>query len=672
MDAPGKLNVPDTGQTRCYDEAGNEIDRPQPGEDLYGQNGCFIVSPLSYTKLGNNGEKLSDNATWGDGYRMVLDRNTGLIWEVKSPNPDDVNYRDDKYSWQDAQDVYISKLNAQSYGGHSDWRLPNKDELRSIIDYSRSNPAIDEWYFPNCQNAFYWCLITYEMQPYFAWGIFFSLGSGIAYGKSNPHHVRAVRGGYDRAFGQPDQWRFRDNGDGTTTDLTTGLMWQKGENERMDWFEAIKYCENLRLAGYSDWRLPNIKELNTILNLNYDDGWWYHKDAFPAEGLEPPLLHYFSSTTYETTYAWVTNFCYGYDGYYANKRAKLLFRAVRNTTPAKSTVAQFRLPDTGQVKCYDDEGNQISAPKQGGKSYGQDGLYNINPLSYTKLRENGNELEDDTTWEQGFRMVRDNNTGLIWEIKSPDPGDVNFKGDRYNWQDAQEVYIADLNKRNYGGFRDWRLPSKEELRSIANYNGDIPAADSNYFPNCLPVFYWSTDSYGSNTALAWGIYFAYGCGICYSKNNFYHVRAVRGGYNKGFGNPRLYAFKDNGDGTITDLNTGLMWKKDESPEMNWEGALKYCEELELAGHSDWRLPSIREIATLLDLSYKDSTWFHKEFFPDVKTAPLGFYWASTTYGDSFGWGVNFQFGYDGYYAGKKHGCYPFRPVRSIRNGYNSL
>jgi len=113
-------------------------------------------------------------------------------------------------------------------------------------------------------------------------------------------------------------------------------------------------------------------------------------------------------------------------------------------------------------------------------------------------------------------------------------------------------------------------------------------------------------------------------------------------------------------------------KKDESPEMNWEGALKYCEELELAGHSDWRLPSIREIATLLDLSYKDSTWFHKEFFPDVKTAPLGFYWASTTYGDSFGWGVNFQFGYDGYYAGKKHGCYPFRPVRSIRNGYNSL
>ena len=52
MDAPGKFNLPDTGQIRCYDKAGNEIDRPQPGESLYGQNGCFIVSPLSYTKLG--------------------------------------------------------------------------------------------------------------------------------------------------------------------------------------------------------------------------------------------------------------------------------------------------------------------------------------------------------------------------------------------------------------------------------------------------------------------------------------------------------------------------------------------------------------------------------------------------------------------------------------------
>jgi hypothetical protein len=108
-----------------------------------------------------------------------------------------------------------------------------------------------------------------------------------------------------------------------------------------------------------------------------------------------------------------------------------------------------------------------------------------------------------------------------------------------------------------------------------------------------------------------------------------------------------------------------MWQKDEGPELNWEEAMKHCAELELAGHKDWRLPTIREIGSLMDLSFKDGCWFHKQFFPATKTAPLGFYWSSTTYGDTFGWGVNFQFGYDGYYAGKKEGKYPFRPVRTI-------
>lgn len=667
MNTSARFRLPDTGQITCYDEAGNEIERPRSGEDLCGQDGCFTINPMSFTKLGKGGERLSDNAAWDQGYRMVLDNNTGLIWEVKSPFPDDINCRDDKYAWQDAQDVYIARLNAENYAGCSDWRLPNKDELRSIIDYSRTNPAIDKWYFPHGQTAFYWSAITYEMQTYFAWGIFFGLGSGIAYGKSNPYFVRAVRGGYSDSFGNLEKPSFKDNGDGTITNLTTGLMWQKGENERMSWYEAIKHCQNLKLGGYSDWRLPNIRELNTNLNLTYKNGWWYHKDFFPADGLEPPLLHYFSSTTHEKTYAWVTNFCFGYDGYYANKKAELLCRAVRNVTIPKKVSAQFRLPATGQDKCYDDQGNQIIIPKLKEKFYGQDGSYNINPISFTKLREDEKVLEDDTTWEQGWRMVKDNHTGLVWEIKSPNPGDINYKDDRYSRLDAQEVYIAHLNKHRYGGFGDWRLPNREELRTIVDYSGVIPSVNSAYFPNCLPTFYWSADIYQADPNLVYGIYFAYGCAICYLKTVPYHVRAVRGGYNKSFGNTALYSFKNNGDNTVTDLNTGLMWKRDESSDLNWEDALKFCEDLSLAGYADWRLPDIREISTLLDLSYKDATWFHKAFFPDVKITPLGFYWASTTHGESFGWGVNFQFGYDGYYAGKKHGRYPFRPVRSIIN-----
>ncbi len=660
------FKLPDAGSVRCFDREGREVSL-QPQDELWGQNGCFRVNPMSFAKLGRGGKPVADSAGWKDGYRMALDNNTGLIWEVKSPVKGDINYCEDRYSWKKAQESYIKKLNAKKYGGFSDWRLPNKDELRSIIDYGRTNPAVDPWYFPDCRSDLYWTSVPYNMQKPFVWGIFFGLGSGICYAPSSERYVRAVRGGAGRMFGKQDPSRFKDNSDGTVSDTLTGLMWQKEENERMDWYAAIKACKEMRIAGHSDWRLPNLKELNTILNLDYTNGWWYYKDVFPAKGLQPPLLHYFSSTPYEGIYVWVTNFCFGYDGYYASKNAKLLFRAVRTIElPAASAQPSFAFPDSGQRSCYDDLGTIITVPKKGGRFYGQDGSYRINPLSFSKLRDGGAPLDDTATWRQGYRMVRDNNTGLVWEIKSPDAADVNYQKGTYTWDEAR-AYIDLLNRRGYGGFRDWRLPNREELRSFVDYNGVIPAVDAKYFADCLPAFYWSGDINRKEPLFAWGVYYAYGCAICYLRSFSYPVRAVRAGYNAGFGNPERYSFRDNGDGTVTDLNTGLRWKKDESPEANWEEALAYCRGLDLGGHSDWRLPTIRELGTLLDLSFKDGVWFHKQFFPGTKTAPLGFYWSSTTYGDTFGWGVNFQFCYDGYYAGKKEGRYPFRPVRNTQS-----
>ena len=59
-----KFRLPDTGQIRCYDKVGKEI-KPQPGDELYGQNGCFIANPESFTKLDRNGEKLPDTTYMG-------------------------------------------------------------------------------------------------------------------------------------------------------------------------------------------------------------------------------------------------------------------------------------------------------------------------------------------------------------------------------------------------------------------------------------------------------------------------------------------------------------------------------------------------------------------------------------------------------------------------------
>ena len=80
------FKLPDSGQLHCYDRHGHET-LPSPGDPLYGQDGCFRVNPLAFAKLDGEGREMPDVATWQDGLRMIFDRNTGLTWEVKSPNP---------------------------------------------------------------------------------------------------------------------------------------------------------------------------------------------------------------------------------------------------------------------------------------------------------------------------------------------------------------------------------------------------------------------------------------------------------------------------------------------------------------------------------------------------------------------------------------------------------
>ena len=191
------FKMPDAGAIKCYDKEGCEID-VKPGDELWGQNGCFVVNPMSFTKLGKAGKAVDGGAEWKDGFRMVLDNNTGLVWEVKSPKKGDVNYCDDAYTWKKAQETYIKELNKKKYGGFSDWRMPNKDELRSIIDYGKTGPCVDTNYFPNTKSDFYWTSVPYNMQKPFIWGIFFGLGSGICYTPNSKRYVRAVRGGKDK------------------------------------------------------------------------------------------------------------------------------------------------------------------------------------------------------------------------------------------------------------------------------------------------------------------------------------------------------------------------------------------------------------------------------------------------------------------------------------------
>ncbi len=327
------------------------------------------------------------------------------------------------------------------------------------------------------------------------------------------------------------------------------------------------------------------------------------------------------------------------------------------TDSVSITVIVPKLPDTGQAKCYDNKG-EIPCPSSGKPFYGQDASYTINPPSYTKLDENGMELSDNAV---SWALVGDNVTGLVWEVKTTD-GSINNHTDTYTWADAKGEFVNRLNETGFGGFSDWRLPSIMEFYTIINADSYDPAVNTEYFPNIPETeepWYWSATLKAPSLEWPWVIDFKWGDAAGYEGTTYY-VRAVRG--------PELNfgRFVDNGDGTVTDTSTGLMWQQGATQtERTWEEALVYCEALKLGGYSDWRLPNRHELHTLVAYDQYnpsiDTTVFD---LPDSNYTPR--YWSSTTTANYTGaaYGVSFYSGYGSSYTKQEQLLY----VRAVRGG----
>ena len=356
--------IPDTGQTKCYNVAGNVIVCPSPGQALYGQDANYVINPMSYTKLDDNGNALPDSAT---SWVMVRDNVTGLIWEMKTnfdwtPNYNDLHDADNEYTWYDSNpatnggvsgnpgdgintEEFIKALNQAHYGGYSDWRLPTFKELTYIVKFGvpSPGPTIDANYFSNTPEEFYWSSTTNANYPENAWGVNFYYGGYDAnHDKYYDEHVRAVRGGQSgsssqSAIGSCDAGEYMDNGDNSTvTDTYTGLIWQQiGSSTRMTWEQALAYCEGLDLGGYTDWRMPTIKELRRLADFSR------YNPAIDTTNFPNTISTvYWSSTTYENSLngAWGIDFYNGHDDSYDKDEISYYVRAVRGGNPASLSL----------------------------------------------------------------------------------------------------------------------------------------------------------------------------------------------------------------------------------------------------------------------------------------------------------------------------------------------
>ncbi len=301
-----------TGQIRCYDVIGNQIPCKGTGQDGEYQVGIHAPEPRFDVSGG-----------------LVTDRLTGLVWSK------DANINGFPMTWEAAL-AFVKNLNEIGYEGFRDWRMPNRKELRSLLHMETMNPVLPPGHpFENVFHGWYWTSTTAAINTKYAWYIHLG-GARMFYGRKDQEYLLwPVRGtseilpatGQDACFdaeggktpcegtGQDGMFRYGVSWPAprfklcglAIEDRLTGLIWTQsadlahGLTTWQEAFEVIKEINLNKLAGYSDWRLPNINELESLVDCSR------HTPALPKDHpFKNVREFYWSSTTsiYDPSWSW--------------------------------------------------------------------------------------------------------------------------------------------------------------------------------------------------------------------------------------------------------------------------------------------------------------------------------------------------------------------------------
>jgi hypothetical protein len=310
--AVGVVDLPQTGQTACYDTAGALMDCAGTRQDGQVRAGVPWPNPRFSEGVGSEAECVTDNLT-------------GLMWSK------DANLAGGPKNWDDAIDFANVTL-----CGYSDWRLPNVNELESLVDAAQTNPVLPSGHpFINVQPDRYWSSTTGSFDTAYAWFVNLAYGSVDSSNKAaGLLYLWPVRTGQAAAdaqvwrTGQTVSYRTGDDGDlkrgaswpsprFTVTgqcviDRVTGLIWSKDADpagSHKTWQQSLDYINSLTLCGHSDWRLPNRKELMSLADRSRQS------PALPANHpfVNVPDQYPWSSTTYSASKsrAWLLSMKYG-------------------------------------------------------------------------------------------------------------------------------------------------------------------------------------------------------------------------------------------------------------------------------------------------------------------------------------------------------------------------
>lgn len=324
---------------------------------------------------------------------------------------------------------------------------------------------------------------------------------------------------------------------------------------------------------------------------------------------------------------------------------------------AATDTGLYDIVDTNQIDCY----NSSTGATEACSGIGYDADYSGNQPSYT-LSADG-------------LTVTDNVTDLVWMQGTDLSGDGTVNSlDKRSLADA-ESYCSALNLSSFGGYTGWHLPDIKELYSLilfsgkdaSNYTGtdtstltpfidsafDYAFGDTGAGERIIDGQYATSTSYVHTTMngdpTMFGVNFVDGRIKGYPKSiggtdKEFYVRCVSGNTNYG-----MNQFSDNTDDTISDIATGLMWQRNDAQSTDWDDAVAICGTDATASYSDWRLPNIKELQSIVDYSKSpdtssyaaiDSLFNATSFINEGGIDDWGYYWASTTHVDNNDDGTN--------------------------------
>lgn len=251
------------------------------------------------------------------GPSVVIDNVTHLMWQ----HPVGTGI----YNWSDAKN-YCQTL---SVAGHQGWRLPTVIELYSLVDFTRTDPAIDPTAFPNTPADWFWTSSYVGGSPAYARGALLSLGYTWPDSPPAAYRVRCANSQGDVSDAATGRYTIQNNGEpeGTVTDNNTGLTWQQAAAaQTYNWSNAASYCANI--APGNAWRLPSVKEFMTLVDFSQaSQGPMIDGTAFP--NTDPDCFWSSSASVESPGHAWFLCFDGGFasDSYAVSK--SLHVRCVR-------------------------------------------------------------------------------------------------------------------------------------------------------------------------------------------------------------------------------------------------------------------------------------------------------------------------------------------------------